>query len=144
MRFQIMFNRIAPRLKSLAMRHRSYNLWADTDDLYQEMCVYLWNNYRHGVPSGVNDAYIVKGCEFHVLNYLRKAREKASVVSLDVPINEYGDTLKDVLPDQKEPSAASLERDLTINETTYVYGIGNVIDSLASFGWKLEILNLFN
>lgn len=58
----------------------------------------------------------MKGCEFHILNYLRTEREKARIVSLEEPINEEGDTLKDVLPDGRESLDKFIDRKLVIED----------------------------
>jgi len=116
MDFETLFKKISPRLKRIARNHNGHGFFIDEDDLYQEMCIHLWKNYKDGQPTGINEAYIVKGCEFHILNYLRKVREKARIVSLEKPINEEGGTLKDILPDGKEPLDKFIDRNLTIND----------------------------
>ena len=116
MNFEDRLRKITPRLKKIARYHKALGFFIDEDDLYQEMCAYLWNSFRDGVPGNLNDAYIVKGCEFYILNYLRMKREKAMVVSLEKPLNGSGWTLKDILPDTKEPLANYVDRKMTINE----------------------------
>ena len=101
--FDQLYRKIAPRLKKIAKRHNGHGSFIDEDDLYQEMCVYLWDHYRDGVPEGINEAYIAKGCEFHILNYLRKNREKVYIISIDQPLNEEGETMRDILPDRSRP-----------------------------------------
>jgi len=76
----------------------------------------LWKNYKDGQPAGINEAYIVRGCEFHILNILRKEREKARIASLEEPLDEDGGTLKDILPDTKEPLDKFIDRNLTIED----------------------------
>ena len=118
MDFETLLERVSPRLKILAKRLvNGYNIhgFFDEEDLYQEMHIHLWNNFGNGVSAGLNNAYIVKGCEFYIRNYLRKKREKARILSLEKPINEYGDTLKDILPDTKEPLDSYLDRKITIS-----------------------------
>ena len=100
----------------MARNHNGHGSSIDEDDLYQEMCIHLWKNYKYGQPVGINEAYIVKGCEFHILNYLRKEREKVRIVSLEEPINEEGGTLKDILSDGKEPLDKFIDKDLTIED----------------------------
>ena len=100
----------------MAKSHNGHGFFIDEEDLYQEMCIHLWKKYKDGQPTGINEAYIVKGCEFHILNYLRKERKKVRIVSLEEPINEEGDTLKDILSDGKEPLDKFIDRNLTIND----------------------------
>lgn len=114
MDFETLLKKISPILKIIAKSHNGHGFFIDEEDLYQEMCIHLWSNFADGLSGGVNTSYIVKSCEFYILNYLRKAREKARIVSLEEPINEDGDTLKDILPDRKEPLDKFIDKDLTI------------------------------
>jgi len=117
MNFDILFKRISPRLKKLAVYHSRRNYFSvDAGDLYQEMSMYLWNNFKEEVPVELNDAYIVKGCEFYILNYIRKQRKKAKIVSLDQPFDETGCTLKDFLPDLKEPLEICIDARIAVEE----------------------------
>ena len=116
MDFQELFNKISPQLKRKSIYFRKYSPSFDKDDLYQEMCLHLWNNFHSGVPEGINYSFIIRGCEFHILNYLRRMRQKAIQMSLDEPIDKNGNTLKDILPAQNESTGDSLEKELTINE----------------------------
>ena len=83
MDFQTLYKRISPRLKVVARSRNGHGHCIDEGDLYQEMCIHLWNHFKDGIPPGINDTYIIKGCEFHVLNYLRKEREKGIILSLE-------------------------------------------------------------
>jgi len=116
MDFETLFKKISPRLRRLALGYNNRVRAFDRDDLYQEMCVSLWSKFKDGVPEGLNEAYIVKGCRFHILNCLRKNRDKVILVSLEAPINDDGSRLKDILPATKESLDRSIERDLTIEE----------------------------
>jgi len=117
MNFETLFTRISPRLKKLAVYHSRRNYFSvDAGDLYQEMSVYLWDNFKEEVPAVLNDAYIVKGCEFYILNYIRKQRKKAKIISLDMPLDETGCTLKDFLPDSKEPPECRIDANIVIEE----------------------------
>lgn len=115
MDFLLLYNRIAPRLRRIARSRNGHGFFIDEDDLYQEMCVHLWNKFRDGVPSGINDSYIIKGCEFHILNYMRTKREKAQIMSLEEPVNENGYMLKDVLPAVSESMDKYIDRKMTID-----------------------------
>lgn len=97
MEFEKLYKRVSPRLKRIAGFYNGRGYSFDRDDLYQEMCSHLWSNFKDGVPERLNDAYIIKGCEFHILNYMRKEKEKIRRVSMEEPINENGDTLRESL-----------------------------------------------
>ena len=116
MNFKTLYETISPRLKRIARSHNNHRAFIDGDDLYQEMCIHLWSKFKNGVPDGVNEAYIVRGCEFYILNYLRKVREKAALLSLEEPVNEDGGTLGDILPDTKEPVDRCIDRKAVIED----------------------------
>lgn len=116
MDFETLLKKISPRLKRIAKSHSGHGFFIDEEDLYQEMCIHLWKNYKDGQPTGINKVYIVRGCEFHILNYLRKEREKARILSLEEPIDEDGNTLEDILPDTRESLDKFIDRDLTIED----------------------------
>jgi len=116
MDFETLVKKISPTLKRIAKGHNGHGFFIDQDDLYQEMCIHLWNNFKGGVPNSINEAYIVRGCEFHLLNYLRKEREKATIVSLEEPINEEGNTLEDILQGTAEVLDDCIDRELTVED----------------------------
>ncbi|MDD4909435.1 MAG: sigma-70 family RNA polymerase sigma factor [Candidatus Omnitrophica bacterium] len=116
MNFKELYERISPKLRRLARARSAHRALLGEDDLYQEACLHLWNNFREGMPEGVNESYIVKSCEFHILNYLRKKRGRFKVLNLDEPINEGGDTLGDLLPDNKARGEEHIDRAITIDD----------------------------
>ncbi len=116
MDFDTLFEKISPRLKRVARSRNGHGSFIDDGDLYQEMCIHLWNKFKDGVPDGINEAYIVRGCEFYILNYLRKVREKVILLSLEESVNENGKTLKDILPDIKEPVDRCIDRKAVIED----------------------------
>ena len=115
MEFGELYKRISPRLERAACFYNRRGYYFDRDDLYQEMAGYLWDTYKDGVPEGLNDAYIVKGCEFHILNYMRKEKEKVYKVSLEAPINENGDTLKENIADGQESLDKKVDKKMLVD-----------------------------
>lgn len=115
MDFKILLGKITPVLRHIARKHILWGFY-DEDDLYQEMCFYLWQEYGQGLPVGINEAYTIKGCEFHILNFLRKGRIRFRFVSLDKPIGEEGGSLKDVIRDPRGDFLSDLESRLTIED----------------------------
>ncbi len=116
MNFETLFRKISPTLKIVARKYGSRISFIERDELYQEMCIYLWDNFKDGVPNNLNEAYIVRGGEFYLLNYLRKEKEKITIVSLEEPLNEDGDTLKDILSDAEEDLGEQLDRKIALDE----------------------------
>jgi RNA polymerase sigma factor (sigma-70 family) len=120
MDFETLHKKIAPKLKYIASRllftHPACGKYIGKEDLYQEMALHVWSKFQKGVPEGINLSYIVKGCEFHILNYLRKNTPRVFLVSLEKPLNENGDTLKDLIPSGDEPINRMVERKVTIDQ----------------------------
>jgi len=70
MDFRVLLEKITPALRSIARKYLLRTSY-DEEDLYQEMCLYLWQEYSQGLPIGINEAYAIKGCEFHSLVQVR-------------------------------------------------------------------------
>ncbi|MCF7908228.1 MAG: sigma-70 family RNA polymerase sigma factor [Candidatus Omnitrophica bacterium] len=115
MDFRILLEKITPSLRFVARKHLLRGFYSE-EDLYQEMCLYLWENYSNGLPIGINQAYVIKGCEFHLQNFLRKGRPKANISSLDKLISPNGQTLGDILKDEKADFIPNIDHNLTIDE----------------------------
>jgi RNA polymerase sigma factor (sigma-70 family) len=115
MGFSELFRKIEHKLRFLARKYKTMCSYFDEEDLYQEMCSYLWRTFKDGVPSHLNDTYIIRGCEFHILNYLRKEKEKIIKMSLEQELNEEGGTLKDILASREEAMDNYLDKKLTID-----------------------------
>ncbi len=115
MDFENLIKKISPRLQKIASVYHGRS-FSDGEDLYQEMCMHLWKNFKDGLPAGINESYIVQGCKFHILNVLRKEREKTKILSLDESFNEEGVSLKDSLPDGKESPEVISERKIIIDK----------------------------
>ena len=114
MEFQELYKRISPRLKKISSFYGKRGYSFDRDDLYQEMTSHLWNKFKLGVPEGLNDTYIIKGCEFHILNYIRKERKKIHMVSLEESLNERGDTLRETIPSGSMSLDMSVDRKMLV------------------------------
>lgn len=115
MDFKVMLEKITPTLKSIARRRAYYGSF-NPEDLFQEMCLFLWNRFSEGMPVGINEAYVIKACEFHILNYLRKGRPKASILSIDEVITPEGLRLEDVLEDKRTIYLSDADQNLSIDE----------------------------
>ncbi len=115
MDFKILLKRITPALKYIARKHLLCGFYSQ-EDLYQEMCLYLWQTYGEGLPIGINEAYAIKGCEFHIQNFLRKGRPKVMISSLDEQLPFGGQTLGDILEDKKSDFRYRIENKVSIEE----------------------------
>jgi len=133
--FDELYNRISPRLKKIAGFYNGRSSFFDRDDLYQEMASHLWNHFKDGVPEGINDTYIIKGCEFHILNYMRKEKEKVYRISMEEPLNENGDTLRETLSDGSESLDKSVDKKMLVD---YIMNNGFSKREKDVFGLLLE------
>jgi RNA polymerase sigma factor (sigma-70 family) len=115
MDFATLFKKVSPILRKIAKSYNGHGFFIDGDDLYQEMCIHLWENFKDGVPQDINIAYIIRGCEFYLLNYLRKKKEKMKILSLDKPINENENTLKDILEHRNENINENIDRKMAVD-----------------------------
>jgi len=115
MDFRILVEKITPALKYIARKHLIYTFYSE-EDLYQEMCLFLWQRYAGGLPIGINEAYVIKGCEYHIQNFLRKGRPKAALVSLDELVAPGGLSLGDILEDKRADFRSSVDNKITIDE----------------------------
>jgi len=115
MDFRILLEKITPALRFIARKHLLTSFYGE-EDLYQEMCLYLWQHYASGLPIGINESYVIKGCEFHIQNFMRKGRQKVIMSSLDELVGPGGATLGDLLEDKRGQSGASMDDRITIDE----------------------------
>lgn len=114
MGFDELFSRVSPKIRKIARRYNRRGIVFNYEDLYQEMSVYLWDKFKTGIPEGMNESYIVKGCLFHILNYLRKARENAVFFPLEEPVDDGKDSLRELLADQHEHLDKHIDEDLVV------------------------------
>jgi RNA polymerase sigma factor (sigma-70 family) len=115
MDFRILLEKITPALKYIARRNTLYGFYS-AEDLYQEMCLFLWQHYAGGLPLGINQAYVIKACEFHLKNFLRKGRPKASTISLQTLVSSRGQSLEDILEDQRSDFRPHLENKISVDQ----------------------------
>jgi RNA polymerase sigma factor (sigma-70 family) len=83
MTFQQLFKRISPTLKRITYRLNGHYASFNYEDLFQEASLHLWNEFREGTLEDKTDSYILQGCYFHLKNYIRVAKDKAKLFSLN-------------------------------------------------------------
>ncbi len=66
-------NRIRYQLKGIIRKLNIKYQYIDSDDLYQEVLLYLWQQKEKRKLKNKNDSYILQGCYYHLKNYLRKS-----------------------------------------------------------------------
>lgn len=63
---------IRSKLIYLVKKIKRDNGYFDENDLLQEIYTYLWIEWSSGNLKEKNESYILKGCYFHLKNFLRK------------------------------------------------------------------------
>ncbi|MEK7578274.1 MAG: sigma-70 family RNA polymerase sigma factor, partial [Patescibacteria group bacterium] len=91
----------------------------DKDDLYQEALINLWERLREGRLNNKTSSYIVRGCYFHIQNYIRTHKVKNNTLSLEEPMEtESGERfcLKDAIGDQSQDLARQLNSRFIVDD----------------------------
>ena len=65
-------NNIRYQLKAIIRKLNINYQYIDSDDLYQEVLLYLWLQNKNGQLRDKNDSYILQGCYYYLKNYIRK------------------------------------------------------------------------
>ena len=101
MTFETLIQRITPKLKGIVYKIHTSSSFSK-EDLYQEAVLQLWVDYNNGKLSDKTDSYVLQSCYFYMKNYMRTHQDKASLMSIDMPINGEGAPLQDVLSSPQE------------------------------------------
>jgi RNA polymerase sigma factor (sigma-70 family) len=98
MNFESLVKELEAGLRYIAVKLDGKYTSFDDHDLYQEAVLYLWQEYKKGALRGKNKSYILKGCLFHLKNYIRKNYKSldANSISIYEDIGENS-TLEDVV-----------------------------------------------
>lgn len=65
-------NRLRYQLKAIIRKINIKYQYIESEDLYQETLLYLWQQNSNGNLKGKNDSYILQGCYYFLKNYIRK------------------------------------------------------------------------
>ena len=65
-------NKINYQLKAIIRKLNIKYQYIDSDDLYQEALLYLWQQYNTGKLKNKNNSYILQGCYYYLKNHIRK------------------------------------------------------------------------
>ncbi len=64
-------SRLTYQLKGIIRKLNIICHYIDSDDLFQEVLLYLWQQYKSGKLKDKNDSYILQGSYFYLKNYIR-------------------------------------------------------------------------
>ena len=81
--FEQIVKRISPTLKRIAYKLGGHSSFFNDEDLFQEAITRLWQDFLAGKLDDKTDSYLLQGCYFHLKNYLRIAKDKAKLISLN-------------------------------------------------------------
>ncbi len=97
MDFDSLLKKISPILKRIVYKLNTAAYFGNSEDLFQEAMLHLWQAFESGKLADKTESYILQGCYFHLKNYIRIHRGRVNVASLDAVINENEQTLDDVM-----------------------------------------------
>lgn len=109
-KFKELADKFRPALKRLSAKNRFLG-FIDKEDLYQEGLISLWNSFKEGRLENRTSSYIVRGCYFHIQNYIRTHKVRNNILSLEEPIafgEEERFCLKDIIGDENQNVLAQL------------------------------------
>lgn len=113
MSFEELVIKISPVLRKITYKLKGYSYFLNEEDLFQETAIFLWDNYKQGKLSDKTDSYILQGCYFYLKNYLRKARDKVCLMSIEYLIEQEGVELKElVFCEKQKPDFRDLDSEM--------------------------------
>lgn len=109
MTFEQLVRKISPTLKRITYKLNHRFTFFNEEDLYQEALIHLWQDFQEQKLSDKTDSYILQGCYFHLKNYIRKAKEKARLLSIDQIIHDEDEGAKKTFSLKDERSEEFLD-----------------------------------
>lgn len=94
--YEDIVKRLSPTLRRITYKLNGHFSFFDDDDLYQEALANLWVLFRKDELSDKTDSFILQGCFYHLKNYIRKAMDRADIISLNGNIGEDETTLEEI------------------------------------------------
>lgn len=137
--FEALIERISPKLKGIGYKISRASPDFSKEDLYQEAVLHLWADYTSGILLDKTDSYILQGCYFYLKNHIRLVRDRASVVSMNVPMGEDGAQWQDVLSSEEDDPVPSEGPDIdALMEELFKNGLSRKEKEIVFFylqGW---------
>ena len=98
MTFEILVNRLMPKLKAISRKVNIRYTYCDEDDFMQEALIYMWEAYRRGELEFKTDSYILQGAYYFLKNYIRKKAKGIDRASISMSKEvEIGRTVEETL-----------------------------------------------
>jgi len=108
-KFEKLVKRLSPTIRGISHRMNGHFTFFNDDDLCQEALIHLWVMSGKGALDDKTDSYILQGCYFHLKNYIRTSVDKATLISMEKPVDEEGAMLKDMIVSQERPALNDVE-----------------------------------
>lgn len=126
MDFESLLKKLTPTVKRIAYKLSGRFAYSNSDDLFQEAIVHLWQGFEEGKLADKTDSYILQGCYFHLKNYIRREHIRPNVFSLDEllkPVKEDSGDHSLVLEDKRASDYRQLLNDKMLVETIQNNGL---------------------
>jgi len=111
-KFEEMIGKLSPTLRRITYKLNGHFTFFDEDDLFQEALEHLWVASENGSLNDKTDSYVLQGCYYHLKNYIRKTIDKAKLISIDLPIDEDGSTIENMLACQDNTTEEAVDNKL--------------------------------
>lgn len=109
-------NNIRYQLKAIIRKLNINYQYIDSDDLYQEVLLYLWLQNKNGQLRDKNDSYILQGCYYYLKNYIRKNIKQV----IDYQAHDYlNREVQNKKIKEKIPSIVNYPNNYTLEEYLY-------------------------
>lgn len=94
MEFEIVIKNLSVKLKAIIKNVHINVAFIDSDDLYQEVILHLWEKYNQNELLNKTESYVLQGCFYFIKNYLRTRYKKIDhyIQSIHVLNDELGDS----------------------------------------------------
>ncbi len=116
--FESLVDKLSPTLRRIARKLNGHFSFMDDQDLLQEALIHLWCDFLAGNLEDKTDSYILQGCYFHLKNYIRKAHDPTTLLSLNRIMEEDGPHLEEMLIAEGRPSCDQVETILEVEAMT--------------------------
>jgi len=99
MEFMKRVETLRPKLRAIAHRLDGRYTAFNDDDLYQEALLSLWKKHQAGELDDKTDSFVLQGGYFTMKNFIRSNHRRVDQmsVSLEAPLNENGDSWRELL-----------------------------------------------
>src|SRR3989339_718152 len=81
MNFNDIIELVKKELEQISLRYNNYSNYVDKNDLFSEMILHLWQEWKCKKFDNKTKSYIIQSCYFYLRNYLRINEDKYKIVN---------------------------------------------------------------